>query len=367
MRYMDRKYTQSGLTLIELMVAMVLGLFLMGGVIQMHAANRQTSRVSEGVSRIQENARYAMAMIQREVRMAGYFGCNSETDIKDTLNANTLFIADFKTPIEGLEATGATSWLPVIGSAQLSQGTADTNQAVGGSDVLTVRRVGDMPLAVVEEMPNVSAALKITAGLAPPPLANDDIVIITDCTKSALLQITNYTQASGNVVHNTGAGPTPGNSTKILSDSSPFSIDAELLKMQTTAFFIGNDTNGEPALHRRINAKDSEVLVGGVENMQILYGVDTDSDNIADRYLDAENINAVNTASPTIPDWTNVTSVRVALLLQSPNNATDQTDNDSYDLLGEVIDTSGPGYNHEADRKLRYVVSSTIQLRNGGL
>ena len=76
MNDMNRKHAQCGLTLVELMVAMVLGLLLMGGVLQMHTANRQTTRVSEGVSRIQENARYAIAMIQREVRMAGYFGCN---------------------------------------------------------------------------------------------------------------------------------------------------------------------------------------------------------------------------------------------------------------------------------------------------
>jgi len=365
--YIDRKDRQHGFTLVELMVAMVLGLLLMGGVIQMYTANRQTYRVSEGVSRIQENARYAIAMIQREARMAGYFGCNSETPIKDTLNPNTLFTADFDTPLEGFEATSVSAWSPAITTAQLTLGTGPTNQALGGSDVLAIRRVGDTPMAVRTEMPNVSADLKITANLTPPPVADEDIVIVSDCTKSALFQITNYTQANGNIAHNTGGSTSPGNATKQLSDTTPFSTDAEILKMQTTTYFIGNDANGDSALHRKINQQNSEVLVSGVENMQVKYGVDTDGDNVANQYLGANSINAVNTATPVVPDWTNVVSVRIALLLHSPDNATDQADNDSYDLLDEAIYTSGAGYNHAADRKLRYVVSSTIQLRNRGL
>jgi len=367
MNRMERVFRQQGFTLVELMIAMVLGLLLMGGVIQMHTANRQTYRVSEGVSRVQENARYAMAMIQREVRMAGYFGCNSETDLEDILKPNTLFMTDFDTPIEGFEATSATAWTPAIAAANLTLGTGSTDQVLGGSDLLAIRRAGDTTMPVRNVPAATSADLKTTQNLSPPPLVPGDIIVVADCVKSTMVQVMGYTQANGNVVHNTGASVSPSNFRNPLSTHGPYGSDAEIMKYQSTVFFVGNDANGETSLHRKVNLQNSEVLVNGVENMQVLYGVDTDGDKVANRYVGADNINAVNTVTPVIPDWTNVVSVRVSLLLQSPDNATDQADNDDYNLLGETISTAGGVYAHPVDRKLRYVVSSTIQLRNRGL
>ncbi|PCI20615.1 MAG: hypothetical protein COB62_04440 [Piscirickettsiaceae bacterium] len=69
---------QSGLTLVELMVAMVIGLLLMAGVLQVFTANQQTYRVTENLSRVQENGRFAVDIINRFVRKAGFKG-NTET------------------------------------------------------------------------------------------------------------------------------------------------------------------------------------------------------------------------------------------------------------------------------------------------
>ena len=71
------KSRQQGLSLVELMIAITLGLVLSAAVIQVFMASRSSYRVQESLSLIQESARFAMDYIGREVRMAGYMGCNS--------------------------------------------------------------------------------------------------------------------------------------------------------------------------------------------------------------------------------------------------------------------------------------------------
>jgi len=68
------KKQQLGLTLVELMIAMVIGLVLVGGVIQIFAANNQTYRVTENMSRVQENGRFALDNLGRIIRLAGFKG-----------------------------------------------------------------------------------------------------------------------------------------------------------------------------------------------------------------------------------------------------------------------------------------------------
>jgi type IV pilus assembly protein PilW len=63
---------QRGFSLVELMIAMVIGLVLMMGVVDVMVSSKETFQTNEDISRIQENGRYALAVLVRDVRMAGY-------------------------------------------------------------------------------------------------------------------------------------------------------------------------------------------------------------------------------------------------------------------------------------------------------
>ncbi len=80
------KKQQRGLTLVELMVAMVIGLVLVGGVIQIFVANNQTYRVTDNMSRVQENSRFALDNLGKIIRLAGFKG---DTEV----SPNTDFIS----------------------------------------------------------------------------------------------------------------------------------------------------------------------------------------------------------------------------------------------------------------------------------
>lgn len=81
---------QQGMTLIEIMIALLIGAFLLGGVLQIFINSKQTYRMQEGLSRMQENGRFAMEFLSRDIRMAGFWGCHSapspDIDIAGTNN-----------------------------------------------------------------------------------------------------------------------------------------------------------------------------------------------------------------------------------------------------------------------------------------
>lgn len=330
---------QRGFTLVELMVAMTIGLLLLGGVITILTSSHQTYRVNDALARMQENARYAFHVLSRDIRMAGYLGCAGHgIPTVNTLNNSTDFLWNLGQALEGFEATSATAWTPSPSGAIPSP--------LGGRDIIVVRGVDGGDTKVTQQPGGTngagSADLKATAGSG---LKNDDIVLVTDCQAAAIFQITNINTSSGqdNIVHNTGnpTANTPGNATKILGKDF---TDGELLKISTRSYFI-RTIDGWPALYRKVGANDAEELVRGIENMQIEYGEDLDDNWTADVYRTAD----------AVADWGKIVSVRISLLMQSTeNNIASQPQ--PYTFNGTPTTP--------ADRRLRQAFTTVVALRN---
>ena len=77
----SRLKNQRGFTLIELMVALGLGVFITAGLLQAYISSKQLSEMEKALSRIQETGRFAMDAIVKDVRMAGYQGCADPEDL----------------------------------------------------------------------------------------------------------------------------------------------------------------------------------------------------------------------------------------------------------------------------------------------
>lgn len=336
---------QQGLTLVELMIAMTIGLLLLGGIIAIMISSRQTYRVNEALSRMQDNARYAFQLMSRDIRMAGYFGCvGSDVTPTNNLETPTSYLWDFSKAIQGYESTSASAWSPAPDSSVLSP--------LGGADIIVVRGVlGDGssgPTKVVDQpggTPPGSADLKVAANSG---LIAGDVVMVTDCLAAAVFQVTNFNPAStgfDNVVHNSGsiAGIVPGNSTKALGQEY---TGGEILKVSTRAYYLRNNADGRPALYRKTGLADAEELVEGVENMQIEYGEDTNGDFTADVYSKADAVTSMN----------KVVSVRIRLLMQTID---DNIASEKQPYIYNSATATTPD-----DRRLRQVYSTVITLRN---
>ena len=326
---------QHGLTLVEIMVAMTIGLVLLGGVITILVSSQQTYRVNEALARIQENARFAFQILSRDIRMAGYMGCVGEGTVPvNTLNNSAAYLWNFGQPIQGFEAAGS-GWTPAL--------PTEITSPLGGHDILIIRGVdgpGTRVLSHPGGTPPGSADLKLTAGSG---LQIGDIVLVTDCLAAAVFQVTNTNTSAGqdNVVHNTGED-TPGNATKNLGQSFE---GGEIIRISTRSYYVRTNPNGTPALYWRRGNEVAEELVEGVEDMQIDYGVDTDGDRATDVYQTAD----------LVVDWESVVSVRINLLMQSTeDNIASQPQTYTFNDT-----TTTP-----ADRRLRKTYSTVVALRN---
>lgn len=340
---------QRGLTLVELMIAMTIGLLLLGGITSIMISSRQTYRVNEALSRMQDNSRYAFQVLSRDIRMAGYFGCvGSDVDPANTLNGPTDFLWNFKQTIYGYESTSATAW-------NLTPDSSITSP-LGGRDIIVVRGAsgdGTSAPAKVLKHPGgtspVSANIKVSEGSG---LADGDVVMVSDCLGAAVFQITKCCAGSAgfdNIVHNTGsAGAEPGNSTKELGKDY---TGGEMLKVTTRSYYIRTNDAGRPALYRKVGTADAEEIVEGVENMQIEYGEDTNGDFTADVYRKAD----------AVANWSKVVSVRVNLLMQTiDDNIAGAKQPYTYNGVAVAV-AAVP------DRRLRQVYSTVITLRNRAL
>ena len=349
--------SQLGISVVEVMIGMVLSLILIIALTNFYISNKESYNIQTNITRIHADANFLAEVLQKELRHAGYYGCNKESVIKNSLNS-TPFLANYTNPIEGFDATDNTTWDRAITDTGLTLGTGSGDIVRGGTDILVVRRADDIQIPLDTNMVGATSSPQIEADLDPAPFAVNDLAIISDCTRSAIFQVTSFTESTGTIEHSTSGGSI-GNNTADLLDAPPFfNTDASVMKFQTSVFFVGSDTNGNPALRRKINNQTSEVIVSGVENMQILYGLDTDAspDGIANRYVTAANV--------TTSDWENIVSARIGLLMQSPGEVLTEDDDASYFVLDEEISDTGTTITHAGDKLLRQVVPITVDIRN---
>ena len=103
---------QHGLSLIELMIAMVLGLLLMSGVISIFLSAKQGYVNQDATSQLQENARFALEMMTREIRMVGYGGCSDAVSVANTLENYTGLADDYSLGLRGYEGDATNSTFP---------------------------------------------------------------------------------------------------------------------------------------------------------------------------------------------------------------------------------------------------------------
>lgn len=334
---------QRGLSLIEMMIAITIGMVLIAGIGQIFVSSNQTYRVQNELARLQENGRFAMDFLSRDIRMADYWGCaKGLTNVVNNLNpAGT----GYNATIHGF-----------------SDGLSGTDGGGSASDRITMSMANPTAFPVQSAGPQASANIQIAANN---PLVQGEILVISDCTGADIFQVTNANPGTGVLVHNTGNATAPGN----FNPTNPgcpganahclshvYGANAQIMQTIVMSYFIQNDAgNGNtPTLYRQLGTAAAEPLAEGVENMQILYGEDTDNpqDFVANRYL---------VAGAAGLDMDKVVSVRVAILVRTPNdNVNTSTDNTQYNLAGTLTAAAG-------DKRLRRIFTSTIQIRNRGI
>jgi type IV pilus assembly protein PilW len=357
---------QKGVTLVELMISLLLGLLLTAGIIQVFAGNRVTYAFNDGLSRIQESARFSLDHIAYNARMAGYSGCLSDVAIHNNLDAPNTFRDDIENGILGHDANGTgnddefaalatnpapstnpNAWTPAL-PAELG------NSVIPGSDVLIVRGVSGTANSLVS--PFNSPTELVTA--EPHDFLEGEILVVSDCQKASLFQLTDVTGAGGAVqlVHGDTAGFAPGNDAAAWDAEQDYGLGSEIGRLQTYAFYVGQGDDGRPSLFQLRLVRQSgtssafvpEELVAGIETMQVRYGLDGDSNGAIDSIVTAD----------VVADWSTVVSVEITLLARATEEYGAEIDTVTYNVGGTTQ------FNPLNDRRLRQVFSTTIGVRN---
>jgi type IV pilus assembly protein PilW len=348
---------QKGLSLIELMIAITLGLILLTGVMQVFLSSKTVFSTQQSLSRIQETGRLAIEFLSRDIRMAGYMGCASRSvgaSVANTLNTPTAFLYAFNESIRGY--TAAT----VPGSVLSKTPKANTDLfvirgGVGSSVKVTQNNDSDFVI-VSKDLEEAGACSDSSSPNRISGVCKGDIVIISDCTKARVFQVSGLTVAGTDLkLAHSSAGLTPGNLDPTWGGASgaeaeSFKPGAELMVAATTVYFIADNLAGVPSLWQSVNGGTSLELLEGVENMSIKYGVDTSGtpDYIPDAYV----------AAGAVVNWNRVVSVRVELLIRSlEDNVVPEVQKYHFDGVSNV--TPNP-----VDRRLRQVFTTTIGIRS---
>lgn len=310
------RHTQQGVNLIEIMVAMTIGLFLVIGATTLYINSKKTSDLDDSFARLQETARYALSIIETDVRMAGYWGLNSSSanfvnnSSRQSLgasNSSNYCGADYATDInQYIEASNNTY---LEHNANTVSCPAKNSAASTTSDSLTVRRV----VATEQASPVNGSKLQVCS------------------TRGALTLIKNSAATCPN---------------------------GEIRDLVTNGYYIdrGSDQDSNiPSLRRQtLSAGPSFIdteIIPGIEDMQIQLGWD-------DGTGPTDTASAVRYVSPNnLPTGGHIVTVRVWLLVRSDTQDLTFTDDRTYSYADRNNYTPNDHYR-------RILISKTIFIRN---
>jgi type IV pilus assembly protein PilW len=291
-------HRQAGFSLVELMIAIVIGLFLMAGVSALISQQSSTRTELDKSARQIENGRYAFTLLEDDIQHAGYYGQFGGTftalsalpdpcAIDKTSIGNSLAL-----PMQGYDA-------PTTVPAPLSACLPNANH-VAGTDILVVRR-----LETTDTLPTLATAVAGQVYVQTTPAGTPLTDVGPDPTPA--------TPSKYTLVQNDGVTPA---ALRRYIEHIYFISPCNILAAGATTCTAGAD-GGKPvptlkrleiAVAGGVSNWVTTPLVDGIENLQLDYGVD-----------------AVGAGAPAVPfitapalaDWPNVMAVQVNLLARN--------------------------------------------------
>ncbi|PLW67551.1 PilW family protein [Pseudohalioglobus lutimaris] len=321
-------HSSRGFSLVEFMVAMVLGLIIIGGAISVYLASKNSLTEVEQVAAVSENGRFALQVLNYATKHVGFFGGAAPADIREdgALGAVT---GDCAAPAEAYNTDDA--FFAMRATSANILGCID--DAMPNTDVLVIKGVVPSPLYDANpEDPNAprDGVISFPAG----EWDNETAYVISNSETGIVLD---------------GADTPPD-----VRAGNEFALGVAW-PYRLQIFYVRNNPTG-PTLSRKVLAWngaamgiDNEDLVQGVENMRFLFGFDSDNDGDVDTI---DDLAAVQTANA----WDSVSSLQAFVLLRSQNVDPSYTNEKTY-RLGDISVTPADGIR-------RVLLHTEITLRN---
>lgn len=327
-----RRVRQQGVSLIELMVALVIGLFLILGAVTVYNQSRNAYRASEGVARLQETARLAMDVIETDIRMANYWGMSNRAEyIVNRAGPGQAAPADWTAQQQANASrcgAAGSNWMInldeyVGGSNNAYNLTCAASNYQLASDVVFIRRANET---------------------APQTLDLNRVYLQT-----SRIQGTMFVPACNN----------PLSAACIPADYQP--PQSASRELEAHVYYVSSQSTlraDVPSLRRKrlaninsgvaANVVVDEEIAPGVEDLQVRFGIDTDDDTNVDQYVNPGEV----------PLGARVVSATIWLRIRAEDmdlSHRDETDYQYADMAAAFTPD---------DNFRRILVSKTIHIRN---
>lgn len=347
---------QFGMTLIELLVAMVISLLLAGIVVQVYISGRHSSRLTSAMSRTQESGRFALEFLIEEVRMADFWGCVNSDLVREQNPASAL-----QARIPAIEATilyGVRGGHYEHGEVDLEcKSLPSSNPIWDQSDCLVV--------SGAEVGGEAIKATSITGHQVTLDESNDwdddDLLVFSNCEVGYITRMLS------------GEGSTTITVDTTIDIDTVDPWDQPLVRRVRAKYLaIIDNPMEDPALYedRLVPSGTSQELVDGIERLVLEYGVDKDNDSdTVEGYMSALEID--NDASV---EWSDVVTVRAEVLARSYQDQVVDLDPENPPVLPAPFVHTNPTYGvyhsidgvgHAAtDMRIRYRYTATARIRN---
>jgi type IV pilus assembly protein PilW len=325
----NNKYAY-GFTLVEIMVAMVIGVIVLGGALSMQSGTRNTQQMNEARMDMVADARFAISMISHDLRHAGMWGGtvkDSLIECKSTDATCTLTPAAVLPPVVAVNdcaSAGNPLWAydivrPVFaidgstGNPYSDTCIVDSEGYLATTDILEIKYADSNPAtALLTEQAYIRSNFKggqIFIGDTQPVIPNRDDAADT----------------LNHVLH-------------------------------AYAYYVSKHTDvpndGIPSLRRvslvRGPELQNQMLISGVADLQVQFGEDTTANGIVNRYVDANNVG----------DWSAIHAVKIWLLMRSDEKPSTSgiVPDKTFDIATVAV-TKTDGYQY-------FMVTSIVNLRN---
>lgn len=329
LRFSPAANRQAGLSMIELMVALAIGLFMTAAIGGLYVTMRGGYRYQDDYARLQEAGRFAIGMIGSDLRMAGFSGSYEPAGFINAIGG-TEVRRDFANPVRGYD-NGLTDDLK---TAIAAAGGPAATKLTSSSDALLLLGVDPLDALIVKEHDAGTKTFKVAT--APSALRAGDYLLATTYARAVAFEAASVDSTGKQITY------------PVDLVGTPYPSGASLHRLFSRLYFIapslaGTGVNSLWSMERSGNAFSVAEVVHGVDQMQLTYGIDNNGDQSVDEF----------TATPS--DWSQVIAVKIAILAVTPNDnisAAPQT----YEFNGTSITAT--------DRRVRKVFTELVTLRN---
>jgi type IV pilus assembly protein PilW len=364
------KHTR-GFSLVELMIALLIGLIVVAGIISVFVTEHSVYRTASAQAAMQNVENGISFVVTPVLRSAGFAGCGNLANAVPLVTAAAALTYNLTLPVQGFDAAGtagggafalatlnpansvaAGGWTPAL-DATLVGGVCGAGPGCvePGSDVVAVvgQMLGTAPVGVT--VIAAGASNFTIAANANPLLVAGQIAAVSNCGNGSSFRVTSV---AGNLIgHAAGLNTSAAFVPDYVGPGVGIDLRPQFVPLQQTAFFVGKGDGGQSALWQAtldgVNGGGGwtfQEMVPGVDNMQVLYGTG------------AGGVNTTYVAAGGVLDWTTVNSIRLGFLVEGPIGSA------PVPALAPIFPVLGTAVTVPADTRLRHVYVMTVDVRN---